>query len=111
MKVDTGKARAEMGEIVGVSEAQVETIRRLIRNFLPKARIFAFGSRVTGGARKYSDLDLALDNRVRISTAELAAVKNAFSESDLPFLVDLVDLNAVDEEFRNLIFKSQRALF
>ncbi len=105
MKADVAKARTEMGDIEGVTGAQLKTITRLIRNFLPEARILAFGSRVTGGARKYSDLDLALDNRAPIVQADLTGIKNALSESDLPFGVDLVDLNSVDLEFRSLILK------
>ncbi|MBI2605423.1 MAG: nucleotidyltransferase domain-containing protein [Deltaproteobacteria bacterium] len=94
------------GKIDGIGASQLKTIAELIRNILPKAGILAFGSRVTGGARKYSDLDLALDNRGIIERKDIARIKEALSESDLPFLVDLVDLNAVDGEFRELILKN-----
>ena len=63
----------------------------------------AFGSRVRGNARKYSDLDLAIVGKKRLDWRELEALRDAFAESDLPMQVDVLDWNAVSDEFRAVI--------
>ena len=73
--------------MIDLAPAQLEVIRRILRESLPDCEVLAYGSRVEGGARRYSDLDLA----VRGETVQLAAARDAFSASDLPILVDLVD--------------------
>ncbi len=62
-----------------------------------------FGSRATGRARRYSDLDLVIDAGRRLTLDETARLAEAFSESDLPYRVDVVDWQAADESFRRLI--------
>lgn len=64
--------------------------------------VFVFGSRVTGKARRRSDLDLAVGGGpmsldLRIDLAE------AFDESDLPITVDVVELATASESFRKRI--------
>lgn len=63
-------------------------------------RVFAFGSRVKRRARRFSDLDLALDAGRRLTLREDAVLADAFDESDLPWRVDVVDLAACSPEFR-----------
>ena len=69
----------------------------------PGATVLAFGSRVKGAHRPYSDLDLALDAGRPLSLDEHARLAEAFSESDLPFKVDLVDLRLASDAFRRHI--------
>ena len=75
----------------------------LRENLPPGARVWAFGSRVTGTVKRYSDLDLLIDAGRRLSLDESSRLGEAFSESDLPWKVDLVDRYAIDESFRRLI--------
>ena len=82
--------------------------RRLVRDILaehlpPDARVWVFGSRATGRAWRYSDLDLAVDIGRRLTLAEAAALAEAFSESDLPWRVDILDWQATAEPFRQRI--------
>jgi predicted nucleotidyltransferase len=85
-------------------------LRQILSDHLPPDTIVsAFGSRVTGSARRYSDLDLALQGDAPLDWGILARLKDALSESDLTIKVDLVDLLAVDEAFREII-KSEMAL-
>jgi type I restriction enzyme S subunit len=41
---------------------------------------------------------------------EIAALSEAFSESDLPYKVDIVDWHAVDERFRRIIMADREEL-
>lgn len=72
--------------------------------------IWAFGSRVNGRARRYSDLDLAIDAGRRLTIDETAILREAFDESDLPYRVDVVDWQAIGAEFRSLIAADRRRL-
>lgn len=80
-----------------------ELILSMINEFLPKTKIYAFGSRVNNTAQKYSDLDLALDMGEPIGLLILSNLEESFSESDIPYKVDLVDFQRVTEEFQNII--------
>ena len=63
----------------------------------------AFGSRTAGHAKRFSDLDVALEVENGVPIETLARLRDAFSESDLPIKVDVVDWNALDPEFRSAI--------
>ena len=69
----------------------------------PTAQIWAFGSRTTGRARRYSDLDLAIDAGRRLTIDETAVLREAFDECDLPYRVDIVDWRAIDDRFQRVI--------
>ncbi len=76
----------------------------ILRAHLPRgASVWAFGSRVTGRARPYSDLDLAIDAGRRLDLGELAEFSDAFSNSDLPWKVDVIDWHAANPGFRAAI--------
>ena len=75
-----------------------------IRKTLPdSATVWVFGSRAKGTARPTSDLDLAIDAGRPLTRRESALLRDAFEESDLPYTVDVVDLQAVSDTFRALI--------
>jgi len=65
--------------------------------------IFVFGSRAKNTARKYSDLDIAIKRGEKIPTNQLQTLKYLYSQSDLPFMVDVIDLNAISTEFYQAI--------
>ena len=62
-----------------------------------------FGSRANGRSRRYSDLDLAIDAGRVLTLDETAALREAFSGSDLPWAVDVVDVRSVEEGFARLV--------
>jgi type I restriction enzyme S subunit len=64
---------------------------------------WVFGSRATGRARRYSDLDLAIDADRPLTIDEIARLTEAFSDSDLPFKVDIVDWRVLDDRWRRTI--------
>ncbi|MGD9616681.1 MAG: nucleotidyltransferase domain-containing protein [Alphaproteobacteria bacterium] len=54
-------------------------------------------------ARRYSDPDLAIDAGRRRTLDEASTLRETFEESDLPYRVDIVDWQVIDERFRRLI--------
>ncbi len=79
-------------------------LHNVLRAYLPAgARAYVFGSRAHGGARTYSDLDLALEWDRPLGFDIIGQIAEALSESDLPYKVDIVDLAMVDPAFRQRI--------
>jgi predicted nucleotidyltransferase len=76
-------------------------------NLPPAAKFWVFGSRATGRARRYSDLDLAIDAGRALTLDEAASLADAFSESDLSYRVDVVDWRAIDDRFRQIIARER----
>ena len=66
-------------------------------------RSAAFGSRVTGGARQYSDLDLAVIGDEPLGLIPLGLLREAVEESDLPIRVDVIDWHDTSDSFKNAI--------
>jgi predicted nucleotidyltransferase len=89
--------------------------KRLVLDILhahlpPSMGAWVFGSRATGRARRYSDLDLAIDVGRKLTLDEIARLAEAFSESDLPYKVDLVDWHDIDDRWRRIIVAEHVAL-
>ncbi|MDV7341812.1 nucleotidyltransferase domain-containing protein [Terasakiella sp. A23] len=89
-----------------LSERYIDMVRNvLLRHLTPVVSVWVFGSRANGGAKEFSDLDLALrdSSGAKIPLSIFANLAHDFEESDLPWNVDIIDLNAVSEEFKKSI--------
>jgi predicted nucleotidyltransferase len=89
--------------------------RRLVLNILRahlpvSTKAWVFGSRTTGRVRRYSDLDLAIDAGRELTLDEIATLAEAFSDSDLPYRVDLMDWQGIDDCWRQTIAAQRVAL-
>lgn len=89
--------------MIELEESQLACIKGILAREAPKCEVRAFGSRVNGTARQFSDLDLVLVCREKLYWRRLEALRNAFSESDLPFMIDVLDWQAISESFRERI--------
>ena len=86
-------------------------VRDILSAHLPAGfAVRVFGSRATGAPKPYSDLDLALEGPDSLTLAMLADLTEAFSTSDLPFKVDIVDLRSASPTFRAAIERDGVAL-
>jgi uncharacterized protein len=70
---------------------QLREVRRIIAEVVPDAEVWVFGSRATGKARPFSDLDLLFTRPVSLSWSQRAALREGFEASALPFMVDVVE--------------------
>jgi predicted nucleotidyltransferase len=90
-----------MTAALDLREDHADIVRGVLRAHLPQgARAYVFGSRAHGEARRYSDLDLALEWDQPLGLDVIGEIAEALSESDLPYKVDIVDLLTVDPAFR-----------
>jgi len=88
---------------IDVTAEQWKIISNILQRHVPNNTVWAFGSRVKHTAKPYSDLDLAIDSSEGLPLSLLAALEHDFSESDLPFKVDIADWATMSEAFRHII--------
>jgi type I restriction enzyme S subunit len=88
---------------IDISPSDFQIVRDILRRHVPDREVWAFGSRVTGKAKTYSDLDLVVMGETSLGLAVSAALSEDFSDSDLPFKVDVVDWAATSPAFRAII--------
>ncbi|NNM58938.1 MAG: nucleotidyltransferase domain-containing protein [Legionellales bacterium] len=75
----------------------------ILKKHVPDYEVWAFGSRAKWTAKPYSDLDLCIITEKPLSLSFLSALTDDFSESDLPWKVDVVDWATTSDEFRKTI--------
>lgn len=80
---------------LALSEVQVRTVRGILQGILPGAEVWVFGSRATGHARPFSDLDLLVSKPASLTWLQRADLRDAFESSDLPFKVDVVEASGL----------------
>ena len=96
--------------MIDVEPQHMNSICRILAEHLPQCEVRAFGSRVCGSAKDYSDLDLAIVGRQTLDADMLRHLVEAFQESDLPFRVDVLDWHAVSEKFQTIISRRYKIL-
>lgn len=75
----------------------------ILSEHVPEFEVRAFGSRVLGTAYASSDLDIAIMTEKPLPPMKIVELKEAFTESELPFKVDVLDWAATMPEFRKII--------
>jgi len=81
----------------------LEMILSILNIYAPEYEVRIFGSRVRGTSRKYSDIDLLIVGKKQLDTKILNNLKDIFSCSDLPYMVDILDWQTISDSFREAI--------
>ncbi len=96
---------------VDIRPDHLEIVQHILRECLPAGfKVWVFGSRARWTTTDASDLDLAVAGPSRLDYRAMAGLEIAFEESDLPYTVDVVDLNAVNPSFKKIVEGQQVAL-
>jgi type I restriction enzyme S subunit len=82
-------------------------VQVILRRHVPNHEVWAFGSRARHTAKRYSDLDLAVISDTPLSWNTLGELKEDFSESDLPWRVDVLDWATTSPSFRAIIARDK----
>ncbi|MFZ2542492.1 MAG: nucleotidyltransferase domain-containing protein [Gallionella sp.] len=92
-----------------VSSPKRKRWKLILRAHVPHAEVWAYGSRVTGSDHEASDLDLVLRNpqNLQEETSSLYNLKEAFTESNLPIRVDVMDWARIPTSFHREIERAQ----
>lgn len=88
---------------IDITPEERAIVLRILNEIVPDREVRAFGSRVTGKAKPFSDLDLAIMGDEPLSLETRARLEEAFSESDLSWKVDILDQFSSDQAFQGLI--------
>ncbi len=89
--------------VLAIEPHHLRLVHEILNRHVPTHEVWAFGSRVTGTHKEYSDLDLAIITCEPMSISTAASLSDAFSQSDLPYKVDLVDWASTSDSFRQII--------
>jgi predicted nucleotidyltransferase len=88
---------------IDISPEEWRIVRDILRKHVPDHEVWAFGSRAKRTAWTYSDLDLAIITEQKLPFAVHGAMAEDFSESDLPFRVDILDWTTTLDNFRHIV--------
>lgn len=89
--------------MIDLSPAHTALIRQILKKEPPNHEVAVFGSRVTGLAKPYSDVDLVVISKEGLDKNKLWELREAFKESDLPFSIDVLDWNRLSKSFQDAI--------
>jgi predicted nucleotidyltransferase len=88
---------------IDITHDELDIVRTLLAKHVPDREVRAFGSRVSGPSKKFSDLDLVVMGEASVASSVLADLEEAFRESDLRFKVDVVEWATTKGNFRRII--------
>ena len=92
-----------MHSSIDLRPEQLRLVQSLLHTHVPDREVRAFGSRVTGKAMAMSDLDLCIMGEKPLAPGLQDRLATAFSESTLPFEVDVVAWETIRDRFRAAI--------
>jgi hypothetical protein len=88
-----------------------QIVKNILRQHVPEAVVYAFGSRVALTAKPHSDLDLVIVEKKEIPIQRMHLLEEAFSDSDLPYRVDVLDWHVISDDFRKQIVTCCEAIY
>lgn len=89
--------------MIHLDQTQLTLVKRILSAHVPDRLVVAFGSRVQGTAREFSDLDLVLLGDEPVEPDVLSDLRHALAESDLSISVDVVEWASLSPSFRRVI--------
>ena len=87
-------------DIIDVEQRHYQAIKEILSSFLPYKKVIAYGSRVKWNASETSDLDLAVFNA---TDKQIYNAKEAFDESNIPFIVQILNWDTIPQDFKENI--------
>ncbi len=95
---------------IAISDAEWHIVRDILNKHISGYPVWAFGSRVRRTHKPFSDLDIVVGGDHPLTISTLAALNEAFTESDLPWKVDIVDAATISDAFLSHIETHKVAL-
>ena len=80
-----------------------QKIISIIKALMPTAKIYLFGSRARGTARKWSDIDIALDVGHAVPLTAIDELISMFQATNIPYKIEIVDFHQVNPDMQNAI--------
>jgi uncharacterized protein len=98
--------------VLNLKPEYLAVVKKILVTHVPNMIVWAYGSRVNGQAHEGSDLDLVVVNPKdnSIPQENLIELRTAFSESNLPILVEVLDWARIPETFKQEIKQNYEIL-
>lgn len=96
--------------MIDLTPAEMKIVIAILEKHLPDMQVRVYGSRATGRAKPFSDLDLCLMNQEPLPFETTGPLRDAFSESDLPFSVDFTEWAIATGDMRKRIEREAKVL-
>jgi predicted nucleotidyltransferase len=75
----------------------------LKKNLNSQAKVYLFGSSVKGDYKKFSDIDIAIENGDKEA---ITNIRYQIENLNIPYKVEIIDLSKVSKEFKKEILKT-----
>jgi predicted nucleotidyltransferase len=75
----------------------------LKKNLNSQAKVYLFGSSVKGDYKKFSDIDIAIENGDKEA---ITNIRYKIENLNIPYKVEIIDLSKVSKEFKKEILKT-----
>jgi predicted nucleotidyltransferase len=85
---------------IAVGDKEWRIFQDILASIVPQREVWAFGSRAQFTAKPFSDLDLVVIGQQPLSLTNMADLSDSFSNSDLPYGVDVVNWTTTSEPFK-----------
>lgn len=92
-----------------IDKKSYEMLIEILDKFCPESEVFAYGSRINGRAHEGSDLDLTIKNLPK--DKYLFELKEIFSESNIPFLIDINLFETLPQSFQEEIDRNNVKIY
>ena len=89
-----------------VRSDHLQIVKNILNKYVHGNEVYIFGSRANGKAKSTSDLDLLIKGKAPIPLGILAYIRYDFSESNLPYKVDVIDWSVLSDNFRETIMQN-----
>jgi predicted nucleotidyltransferase len=97
--------------MIDLEPKYLSLIKKILLGQIPDKTVWVYGSRIKGTAHEGSDLDLlVIDDKEEISPKQLSALREKFTESNLPILIDIMSWSTIPEEFKKEIKQTHEIL-
>ena len=96
--------------MINLAPQDLRIVCNIMRRHVPDYEVRVFGSRVTGTAKKFSDLDLVIMSNKPVARSIMRKIADDLDESDLPILVDVLDWQRISPSFQAIIEKRYEIL-
>ena len=95
----------DVNTAIDISPRDKEILVSLLARYLPHTSVWAYGSRVNGDSRPWSDLDLVVFTKTQ-QKYQLSLLREALEESNLSFRIQLLEWDSLPDNFKTNIAAS-----
>lgn len=96
--------------MLDVKKKHLEELEKIFGEYCPNAEIWAFGSRIKNESHSGSDLDLVVKS-FHEANKTVSELRELLNDSDIPFLVEMLDFKKIPESFQREILKDYVQIF